>query len=463
MTSRATSTNAGSAAQRNIRPLWLVFLAFLGPMLLSNVLQALSGTVNNVFVGQILGTHALAAVASVFPIVFFLISLVIGIGAGASVLIGQAWGARETHKVKAIAGTALALGLALGLAIALLGGTFTEGMLRLLRTPPSVLPEAIGYARLMMFAMPGLLVFILATQLMRGVGDTITPLFALLISTAVSCVLTPAFILGWGGLPQLGVTSAAAASICAFVVALCFMAWYMRRKSHPLAPDGELLRALRIDPKLLRLVIKIGLPTGMQVIVMSLSEIVLLSLVNGFGADATAAYGAVNQVVNYVQFPAISIAITASILGAQAIGAGNTNRLGAITRTGLQMNIVMTGGLVVLGYLLSRLLIGAFITSAPVVELAQSLLHIMLWSSVVYGCAAVLSGVMRASGAVLIPTGISIFCIAAIELPAAYSLAGHFGLKGVWMAYPIAFVAMLALQAAYYLLFWRKRKIVRLV
>ena len=424
-------------------------------MLVSNVLQALSGTVNNVFVGQMLGTHALAAVASVFPIVFFLISLVIGIGAGASVLIGQAWGARETHKVKAIAGTALALGLILGAAIALLGGTFTEGMLRLLHTPPSVLPEAIGYARLMMFAMPGLLAFILATQLMRGVGDTITPLFALLISTAVSCVLTPAFIQGWFGLPRLGVTSAAAASILAFVAALCFLAWYM--------PDLELLRALRIDPSLLRLVVKIGLPTGMQVIVMSLAEIVLLSLVNGFGADATAAYGAVNQVVNYVQFPAISIAITASILGAQAIGAGRIGQLGAITRTGLQMNIVMTGGLVVLGYLLSRALISAFITSAPVVEMAQSLLHIMLWSTVVYGCAAVLSGVMRASGTVLVPTGISIFCIAAIELPAAYVLARHFGLEGVWMAYPIAFVAMLALQSIYYLGVWRKRKIVRLV
>ncbi|MEO6928938.1 MAG: MATE family efflux transporter, partial [Casimicrobiaceae bacterium] len=278
------------------RPLWKAFLAFLGPMLVSNVLQALSGTINNVFVGQLLGTHALAAVASVFPIVFFLIALVIGIGAGASVLIGQAWGARETHKVKAIAGTALALGLALGLVIALLGGTFTEAMLRLLHTPPSVLPDAIGYARLMMFAMPGLLVFILSTQLMRGVGDTITPLFALLLSTAVSCVLTPAFIHGWAGLPQLGVTSAAAASICSFVVALCFMAVYMRRKKHPLSPDRELLHALRIDPTLLRLVVKIGLPTGMQVIVMSLAEIVLLSLVNGYGADATAAYGAVNQV-----------------------------------------------------------------------------------------------------------------------------------------------------------------------
>jgi putative MATE family efflux protein len=432
-------------------------------MLLANVLQSLSGTINSVFVGQLLGTQALAAVASVFPIIFFLISLVIGIGAGASVLIGQAWGARETHKVKAIAGTALALGLVIGAAIALLGGTLTGQMLRLLRTPPSVLADAIGYARLMMFAMPGLLVFILATQLMRGVGDTVTPLLALLISTAVSCALTPAFIQGWAGLPRLGVTSAAAASICAFVLALAFMAWYMRRKNHPLSPDLELLRALRIDPALLRLVVKIGLPTGMQVIVMSLAEIVLLSLVNGFGADATAAYGAVNQVVNYVQFPAISIAITASILGAQAIGAGRSDRLGAITLTGLKMNLAMTGGLVVLGYLLSRYLIGAFITSAPVVDMAQTLLHIMLWSTVVYGCAALLSGVMRASGAVLVPTAISIFCIAAIELPSAYALAGRFGLEGVWMAYPITFVAMLILQALYYQLVWRKRKIVRLV
>ena len=84
------------------RPLWRVFLAFLGPMILANILQSLSGTLNNVFVGQMLGTRALAAVAGMFPIIFFFISLVIGIGAGASVLIGQAWGAREPHKVKAI-------------------------------------------------------------------------------------------------------------------------------------------------------------------------------------------------------------------------------------------------------------------------------------------------------------------------------------------------------------------------
>ncbi len=127
------------------------------------------------------------------------------------------------------------------------------------------------------------------------------------------------------------------------------------------------------------------------------------------------------------------------------------------------MNLVLTGTLVVVGYLWSRHLIGVFITSAPVVDLAQSLLHIMLWSSVVYGCAAVLSGVMRASGAVLVPTGISILCIAVVEVPSAYALAGRYGIEGVWMAYPIAFVSMLVLQSAYYRLVWKKRKVERLV
>jgi putative MATE family efflux protein len=398
-----------------------------------------------------------------FPIIFFFISLVIGIGAGASVLIGQAWGAHEPHKVKAIAGTAIALGLGLGLLVAVFGGAFTEAMLRALGTPPDVLADATGYARMMMLAMPGLLVFILLTQLMRGVGDTLTPLYALLLSTGVSCLLTPAFIRGWAGLPQLGVTSAAAASIVSFLAALTFLAWFMRRRKHALAPDRELLHALRVDPAILKLVVRIGLPTGVQMITISLAEIVLLSLVNGFGSDATAAYGAVNQVVNYVQFPALSIAITASILGAQAIGAGRAHVLGAVARTGLQMNLALTGGLVVIGYLFSRYLIGAFVTSAPVIELAQTLLHIMLWSSVVFGFSSVLGGVMRASGSVLVPTGISIFCIALIEVPSAWLLSHRFGINGVWMAYPITFVSMLALQATYYQLVWRKKKIVRLV
>src|SRR6185437_15172316 len=164
-----------------------------------------------------------------------------------------------------------------------------------------------------------------------------------------------------------------------------------------------------------------------------------------------------NQVASYVQFPAISIAITASIFGAQAIGAGNAHRLAIVARTGILMNVAITGALVVLAYLFSRTIIGFFITSPPVLELAHGLLKITLWSYVVFGAAAVLSGVMRASGTVLFPTLISILAVLGIEVPVAYFLSRtSLGIDGIWTAYPIAFTAMLVMQAAFFWFVWRK-------
>ena len=461
----SAAPSAPSAAPRVVgqRPLWRTYLAFLGPMVLANILQSLSGSVNGVYIGQMLGTDALAAVAGMFPVVFFFIALVIGVGAGASVLIGQAWGAREPHKVKAIAGTALALGGLIGLGAAVLGESLARPALTALGTAPELLPDAVAYARVMMLSMPLLLVFILYTQLLRGVGDTVTPLLALCLSTAVGLLVTPALIRGWLGLPRLGVVSAAVAGWVSFALALAFLWVYLRRRRHPLAPDAELLRALRINGRLLRAVLRIGVPTGVQMVTIAMAELAILGLVNRYGADATAAYGAVNQIVNYVQFPALSIAITASILGAQAIGAGRVERLSAIVRTGLLLNGVLTGSLVLLGYGLSHWLLGFFLTAPPVLAMAQGLLYVMLWGSVIFGMQAVVAGVMRASGTVWVPTGISVASIALVQLPAAHALSARFGLPGVWMSYPVVFSVMLALQSAFYLLVWRYRRIERLV
>jgi Na+-driven multidrug efflux pump len=113
-----------------------------------------------------------------------------------------------------------------------------------------------------------------------------------------------------------------------------------------LAPDREFFAAMKLDWAILGKVLRIGLPTGLQMVVLSLSELVILALVNQHGSQATAAYGAVTQIVNYVQFPALSIAIAASILGAQAIGAGRIERIGSILRTGLMISLCLTGGLV---------------------------------------------------------------------------------------------------------------------
>jgi putative MATE family efflux protein len=444
-------------------PLWRTYLVFLVPMVLSNILQGLSGTINGIFIGQMLGTHALAAVSGMFPIVFFFLSLVIGLGAGASVLIGQAWGAQDTVKVRAIAGTALTLGAGIGLAAAVFGSLFTQQMLELLGTPADVLVDAVSYARVIMLIMPMLLVFVLSTQLLRGVGDTVTPLLALLLSTAIGLSLTPALIQGWLGLPRMGIQSAALAGLVSYAAALAFLFFRLRRQQHVLAPDKAFLTALGLDRTILAKVARIGLPTGMQMVVISLSELVILSLVNSHGSEATAAYGAVTQIVNYVQFPALSIAITASILGAHAIGAGEHQRLGAILRTGLWLNVGLTGSLVVLGYALSHWLLGLFLTQPLVLAQAEHLLHIMLWSLLLFGFQSVVGGIMRASGVVMVPVAISVFCILGIEVPAAYLLSARYGLEGVWMAFPVAYLAMLILQSSYHRLVWRFRTIERLV
>ena len=445
------------------RTLWRTYLAFLGPMVLANLLQSLSGTLNGVYIGQMLGTHALAAVSGMFPVVFFFISLVIGIGSGASVLIGQAWGARELAKVKAIAGTALALGALIGLAAAVLGSLFTHAMLQALGTPADVLEDAVLYARALMLIMPVLLVFVLFTQLLRGVGDTVSPLYALMISTATGLLLTPALIRRWAGLPAMGIMSPALAGFVANVLALAMLSLRLWHKKHVLKPDAALLRALRLNGPILRMVLRMGLPTGLQMVVISLSGLAILSLVNRYGSDATAAYGAVTQIVNYVQFPALSIAITASILGAQSIGAGQTQRLVPILRTGLLLNVCITGSLVLLGYALAPLLLGMFIVQAPVLAVAIHLLHIMLWSILLFGFQAVVGGIMRASGTVMMPVSISIASILVVQLPAAYLLSARFGLEGVWMSYPIVFGTMLVLQSSYYQLVWRHQRIQRLV
>ena len=443
--------------------LWKTFLVFLAPLMLSNALQSLFGTVSNVLLGQMIGVDALAAVAVFFPVMFFLFAFVMGLSTGATVLIGQAWGAGERDKVKAIAGTTLAIALILATTIGLFGGVFSRQLMLALATPPDILDQASSYARVMLLTMPLGFVFLLSTAMMRGVGDTLTPLLALASSTTGGLILTPLLVRGWFGLPAVGVAGPAWASAISTALTLLALAAYLRHKKHPLAPDGEFLRSVRLDGALLGRILSIGIPSAVGMVVMAIAELVLLGLVNGFGSEATAAYGAVNQIMGYTQFTALSISISVSILGAQAIGSGHTGRFNAIVRTGLLLNLVLTGGLVALIYLQSRAVLGIFITDVAVLDLARRLLFVALWSSVPFGMATVFSGAMRAGGVALAPMLLAVFAIAAIEIPAAIILSRTIGIEGVWAAYPIVFCAMFALQLGYYTLVWRRRPLRRLV
>ena len=462
MSPSPTSTAPPNTAPAQ-RPLWRVFMVFLGPMILSNVLQSLSGTLNSMFLGQMMGVKALAAVAAFFPVMFVFIAFVIGLGAGASVLIGQAWGAKQPDKVRAIAGTTLLVGLIFGGVVALFGGLFTQPMMQLLGTPPDILEHATTYSRVVLLGMPGRFVFLLATSLLRGVGDTLTPMWSLILSTGIGLVSTPALIAGWWGLPKLGVTSAGVSMILGFSVALVWLGLHLRHQRSVLAPNRALLRAMRLDWGLLKGVLHVGVPTGVLMIATSLAGLVVMSLVNGFGSNATAAFGAVNQINSFAQFPLISVAITSSILAAQAIGADKSERLPAITRTAMAINFAIGGATALLGTVFARPLLGMFITDAEVLHVAVELLYIVLWSGLLFGAFASLAALMRASGDVLVPTVITISVLAVLELPLAWLLSQRFGLIGIWMAFPLSYAITLGLQTWYYKKVWKKRPIRKMV
>ncbi|WP_423066381.1 MATE family efflux transporter [Devosia sp. CN2-171] len=445
------------------KPLWQRFLVFLVPLMVSNILQSLSGTINNIYIGQMIGVKALAAVSVFFPIMIFLISFVIGLASGASILIGQAWGAKNMQKIKEVTGTTLTVGFLMGLFVAVLGGFFAQNLMELLGAPADIVAEGTAYGRVMLIGMPGFFVFLLITSMLRGVGDTITPLFTLIFSIGVGLVVTPALIQGWWGLPQIGVLAAAVAFIAGFVAVLIFLYFYLNARKSPMAPDAELIRNLKVDVKLLGLILKLGIPAGVAMVVSSISAIVIVGIVNRFGSDATAAYGAVNQVLSYVQFPAMSIGIASAIFAAQAIGARRFDEVENVTRTAAIINLVFTGALVLLAYIFSEVVVRLFITEQQVVELTQTLLHIVLWSCLLFGWGSIFSAVMRASGDVWIPMSLSLAAIILVEVPAALALSHFFGLEGVWWGYCLSFAALLLFQATYYFGWWRKKEIVALV
>ena len=447
----------------NQHNLWKTFFIFLMPLIATNILQNLSGTINTIFVGQMMGVNAIAAVAVFFPILFFLMAFVIGLSAGATVLVGQAWGAQNIEKVRCVVGSTLFMTLIGGSIIAFLGVVFAKHILLALGTDPDVMHLSLPYVQWMLAGSPLLFLYIIYTSILRGVGDSTTPLIVSGMTILIGLLITPVLIAGYFGFPKMGIIAPAIATIVGYFAVLVFLFVYLNKKDHPLKPNRLLLSHIRHHPELSKIVLRLGIPTGIQMVTTSVAGLVIVGLVNHYGSNATAAYGAVNQVLNYIQFPALSISIAASIFAAQAIGAGKSDLLAKVTRTALAMNILVTGSLVTLAYLFSKYLMALFITDPNVVALGQQLLFIVLWSILFFGASSIFASIMRASGTVTVPMIINIFAIIAIEVPCAYLFSQWWGLQGIWYAYALAFVCLCILQGLYYQLVWKRKTIQPLI
>ena len=447
------------------QPVWRSMLVFLVPLILSNALQSVGQLVGSIIVGRWLGVSALAAISAFFPLFFLAVSFIIGIGAGSSILIGQAYGARNEERMKAVVGTTLTATFLLGLLLALIGGIFARDVMSLIGTPANIINISAHYARILFWSMPVMFLYFAYTTFMRGTGDSKTPFYSLIVSTVLNICLLPFLIFGWLGLPEFGIYGAAYASVISTVITFVLMLIYLSKTKHPLQFDASVRQHLHIDFGLLKLLMRLGIPSSINMILVSLSEIAVISFVNRFGSNATAAYGAVNQVISYVSMPAISLGMTVSIFASQSIGANRLDRLKDVIRAGILLNYVIDGFLIILVYLFSQDILSWFITSKNTLNIAHSLLMITLWSYLVFGHAQIITATMRASGTVLWPTVFGIVSVWFVEVPVAYWLS-HFsnlGIKGIWVGYPAAFLVSLVLQYSYYRWSWKKKRITCLI
>ena len=443
--------NANTTQDLTQGPIARTLLVFSLPILAGNVLQSLNGSVNAVWVGRYLGEQALTATANANNSVFFLIGAVFGVGMAATILVAQATGAKDNQQAKRVIGTSATFFVGVSLVIALAGLPLSRHILVWMDTPKEALPLAEAYLRIIFMAVPFLYLFSFLSAILRGAGDTRTPFVFLMLSVVLDIVLNPLLIFGIGPLPKMGIAGSAMATLVANAISLLAMILWLRHRRHPLWISREDRAVYVPDLSILRALIVKGVPMGLQMIVISLSMIMMISMVNGYGVDMTSAYGAALQLWTYVQMPAMAIGAACSSMAAQNVGAGRWDRVDATARTGVMFNFLMTGALIVPIVVFDHALLSLFLPDgSAALGLAGHLNRIAIWSFLFFGVTFVVSGVVRSTGAVIPPLLILGFSLWGVRIPFANLLQPHMGADAIWWSFPVSAVVAMVISLAYY-------------
>ncbi|MCW1427725.1 MATE family efflux transporter [Novosphingobium sp. JCM 18896] len=451
---RGESTRGSGHPQGDLTqgPILRTLLMFSVPMLLSNVLQTLNGSINAIWVGRLIGNSALAATANANIVMFLLFAAVFGFGMATTVRVGQFFGARDIDAARRTFGAGIGLCIVLAMTTGVLGGLLSRPLLHLLSTPAAIETEALAYLQVIFFTMPFGTLSMMVGMGLRGAGDSKTPLYAMILTVALDIMLNPLLIRGLGPVPAFGIAGSAFATAVASFAGVMLMIATIYRKDLPLRLRGAELRYLIPNGPDLRYVLGKGLPMGAQMLIMSAAGVIMVGLVNREGLNASAAYGASLQLWNYLQMPAFAISSAVSAMVAQSLGAGNHGRVGEVTRVGMITNAIMTAALAALIVLFDHPLLALFLGSdSPAMPIAEHIQLVVTWSFVLMGVMMVLGGTMRAYGAVVVPLIIMTISLYPARLGFYFLAVPHIGGEAVWWAYPVGSGVSAALTWAFYL------------
>lgn len=432
-------------------PIGRTLFAFALPTLGSNILQSLNGSINAVWVGRLLGEDALAATSNANLVMFLMFGAVFGFGMAATILIGQAFGRGDVDGARRAFGSAIGLVLAASAVVAALGWWFARDILTLLATPRAALPLAEAYLRVMFLGLPASMTMVLASMALRGAGDSLTPLWFMVVFVVLDALLNPVLILGLGPAPAMGIAGSGWATLLAGGVSLLALAAWINARDLPIRLRGAELAFLRPAAALTRTIVAKGLPIGAQMLVISVASLAMVGLVNREGVATTAAYGVTLQIWAYVQMPALAIGAAVSAMAAQNIGAGRWDRVARITRDGIIGNVGMTGVLILLVLLFDREALELFLgADSAAVPIGRRIGLIATWSFLLFGATMVLFGVVRANGAVWVPLLILFLAMFPVRLGFALALRPALGADALWWSFPLGSAATLAGSALYY-------------
>ncbi|WP_329831715.1 MATE family efflux transporter [Stenotrophomonas geniculata] len=441
-------------------PIGRNLLLFSLPILAGNIAQSLNGSVNAVWVGRFLGEAALTATANANNIMFFLIGSVFGFGMASTILIGQAIGARDIAQARRVVGTSATFFIGLSVIIAIAGWFMAHPLLAAMGTPAASLPLAEAYLQIIFLAMPTLYAFAFLTAALRGAGDSRTPFRFLMVSVALDIVLNPVLIFGMGPFPALGIAGSAWATLVAQTLSLAGLLLYMRHKRHTLWLGRADMRLFKLDLAILKALVVKGVPMGLQMVLISLSVILLMTMVNKYGTDTGAGYGAALQLWNYLQMPAMAIGAACSSMAAQNVGAQRWDRVRGTARQGVLFNFLLTGALILPLVVFDRQLLALFLPPASqALDIARHLNHVVIGSFLFFGVSFVISGVVRSTGAVIPPLLILAGSLWGVRVPFAELLQPYWGADAIWWSFPVSSLVSMLLSLAYYRWGgWRKAK-----
>lgn len=424
------------------RPAGLI-LRFATPMLLGNVFQQLYNVTDSIIVGRFLGKEALAAVGASFPLIFMLVSFIIGIASGSTIIIAQYFGAKDMAKVRRSIDTMYIFLFFASLLVGILGIAFSEPVFRLIRLPEEVIPQAALYMQVYFTGILFFFGFNGTSAVLRGLGDSKTPLYFLIISTLTNIVFDLLFVVVF----KWGIAGAALATVLSQAGAFVTLVIYLNRK-HPLINLSW--RKLAWDREVFRESIRIGVPTGFQQTFVSLGMLALLRIVNDFGTDTVAAYSVAGRIDGLASLPAMNFGQALSTYTGQNIGARKISRVGEGLRATLRMSSMVAVVTSLIIMIFREPLMTLFTSDTEVIQIGARYLLIVGGFYVMFSSMFVIGGVMRGAGDTIVPMFITLLSLWLFRIPLAAILSRSIGVDGIWWAIPIAWFMGMTLSFLYY-------------